>query len=489
VAKAPNLDRFPASLKVLRRWVTWIPEQRNGKTTKRPVQRIDAADAWFSVGEACESVSYGKARGVGFVLGDDIVGIDLDDCIEDDGTLHPIARDLIELRTYVERSPSSRGLRAFIRGEIPKCCSIGERNGIPRHEIYDGSAAHFLTVTGDRISVATEVLAGPEAQAALDAFYARWFADLRVSEAEPGCLSDDAILRLLLSSKNTAKVERLYRGDLTGYASQSEADIALCRLVRFYTRDPAQIDRIFRRSGLIRPKWLERRGEQTYGEMTIAKAIAQGGPAYAPSDPKLERDAAERRAAHERKSWAKVPLWWDARLKGTGELTFRVLHTIVSYADKDGVAYPSVQTIAAHVKASERWVYDAIAKIKAAGVMTSQRRYRDSNLYRLTLRVTDSIIPCAVRRRAPRMTRSRAPRVNPVVPTNIPRTDQELDTGESDAISSQSEKPDSKAEIIAPPEASIMLTPSARLLRDEMLRGPVAQLFADRRSTQTELDL
>jgi putative DNA primase/helicase len=468
----PDVAAFPADLRRLRRWVTWRSVKRRGKTTKPPMQSIKEPNEWLCVSDACDVVAKGDAKGVGLVIPDGIVGIDLDDCIEDDGTLHPIARDLIELGTYVERSPSGRGLRAFIRGQIPKCHNIGPRSGVPRHEIYDGSAAHFLTVTGERVSVETELRVGPDAQAALDAYYAKWFADRREPEEEPGRLSDDTILRLLRSSKNSAKFDRLYRADWTGYASHSEADLALCRLIRFYTRDPAQIDRIFQGCALVRPKWLERHGERTYGEMTIAKAIAQGGPTYTPRDPKFEQDAAERRATHERKSWARIPLWWDARLKGAGELTFRVLHAIVSYADKDGVAYPAIETIAAHVGASERWVYDAIAKIKAAGIMTSKRRYRDSNLYRLALRVPETITPYAMRRKASRVMKPRSLGVTPVVPTNRPRTDQELDTGESDESPPESDEPNSGTAIIAFPEPCMPLKPSARRLR--------ARCYADR---------
>ena len=62
---------------------------------------------------------------------------------------------------------------------------------------------------------------------------------------------------------------------MSGYPSQSEADLALCNLLAYWTgSDRERVDRLFRQSGLWRPKWDERRGEQTYGEQTIATAIA-----------------------------------------------------------------------------------------------------------------------------------------------------------------------------------------------------------------------
>jgi len=55
-------------------------------------------------------------------------------------------------------------------------------------------------------------------------------------------------------------------------ASQSEADLALCCKLAFWTeRDASRIDVLFRRSGLMRDKW-----ERTdYRDATIAKAIQQ----------------------------------------------------------------------------------------------------------------------------------------------------------------------------------------------------------------------
>ncbi|MBL8247994.1 MAG: DUF927 domain-containing protein, partial [Candidatus Competibacter sp.] len=55
----------------------------------------------------------------------------------------------------------------------------------------------------------------------------------------------------------------------------SAADLALLNLLAFWTgKDTARMDQLFRQSGLMRPKWDERRGEQTYGERTIASAIS-----------------------------------------------------------------------------------------------------------------------------------------------------------------------------------------------------------------------
>ena len=57
------------------------------------------------------------------------------------------------------------------------------------------------------------------------------------------------------------------------FNSQSEADSSVVFTLAFYTKDPAQLDRLFRGSKLWRPKWDQQHGEQTYGQMTIAAYV------------------------------------------------------------------------------------------------------------------------------------------------------------------------------------------------------------------------
>jgi putative DNA primase/helicase len=395
--RLPNFDNIPVELRNIHQWVTWDFAMRDdGKITKKPDQRFIRSSAWLPFSEARSWVKSGASPGVGFVLtGDGLVGIDLDHCIAADGTLHEIAKDLIAIGTYTETSPSGQGLRSFIRGSIHKVGKISAKGDVPGHEIYDGrkGSARFLTVTGHRLGDATEIRQGPDAQAALDVFIAKWFPTKpqAVSEdAESGSLDlgDDQVLNLMFNAKNGEKSRRLYEGDYSGYGSQSEADLALCSKLRFFTRaDANQMRRLFQRSGLMRPKWDHLRSEQTYGERTILQTLAKGGPIYVPRTRVADRSKAERLLAHEYKAWARLPLRWMKSLKGSGELTFCVLWVITSYANKHGEAFPSVETIAAHVGGSKRRVYAALAKIKArADVMTSEQRPRNSNLYRLAFK-------------------------------------------------------------------------------------------------------
>lgn len=96
--------------------------------------------------------------------------------------------------------------------------------------------------------------------------------------AEPAStgLTDEKIIELLTCrAKNAEKAGPLWRGDASAFGGdESRADFALCRHIAFYCgRDPARIDSLFRRSGLMRDKWEERRGDSTYGANTIANAL------------------------------------------------------------------------------------------------------------------------------------------------------------------------------------------------------------------------
>jgi len=88
-------------------------------------------------------------------------------------------------------------------------------------------------------------------------------------------LEDEELLRRILRSRHNLQFARLYYGGETGdYPSASEADLALCRALAFWSGgDRERMDRLFRKSGLMRPKWDEPRSEGTYGELTIGKAL------------------------------------------------------------------------------------------------------------------------------------------------------------------------------------------------------------------------
>jgi hypothetical protein len=97
-------------------------------------------------------------------------------------------------------------------------------------------------------------------------------------------LSDDEIIKKASSARNNGqKFSTLWSGNWNKiFASQSEADSSLVFLLAFYSKDAGQLDRIFRRSGLMRDKWDEKHGDKTYGQMTIDNALEKVTEQYQP---------------------------------------------------------------------------------------------------------------------------------------------------------------------------------------------------------------
>jgi hypothetical protein len=111
------------------------------------------------------------------------------------------------------------------------------------------------------------------------------------SAPTPNGLTDDELLRKALSASNGERFAHPWSGVTGGYESHSEADLALCGMLAFWTGgDPDKIDEMFRRSGLYRSKWDERHysDDKTYGQATIEKALEDAREFYATSHDEWE---------------------------------------------------------------------------------------------------------------------------------------------------------------------------------------------------------
>lgn len=298
----PDLVRanVPAELQDRRHWVLWRLEKGRGKRkpTKVPytsrgahAKSTDPA-SWCSLEEALAALTRRRLDGVGFVFaGDGLVGVDLDHCRDaETGALAPWATAILaDLASYTEVSPSGTGVHVLVRCSLagpgrkrPVC----EEGAHPEAaiEIYD--RARYFTVTGRRLPEYPTVVEAR--QEALERIYASMEARGRKAPAPvlpppPGTLADDEVIRRAFGARNGAALLRLWEGDTSGHAGDdSAADLALCSHLAFWCRgDVAQMDRLFRRSGLYREKW-ER---QDYRDWTLAKALEGRTVFYEPRGP------------------------------------------------------------------------------------------------------------------------------------------------------------------------------------------------------------
>ncbi len=279
-------ENIPEEMKELPRWVlyTLFDNVYSHRTEKLPwsvsgkMADITKPETWSSFDRAMAVLQKNKNyKGLGFVLGDGIFGIDLDHVINGEGEIEPWADEIISrMDTYTELSPSGTGVHIYARGRIP---AKDRKNG--NIEMYD--ERRYFTVTGRPYGVLKPLAERTKEAAAIHRQYLK--RDHREAPVIPAASSrvaasdvQDLITRAG-NARNGEKFTQLYRGITAGYASQSQADQALCNILAFYAGgDRSLIDAAFRSSGLMRSKWDSRRGPTTYGEMTIGKAVASIRP-------------------------------------------------------------------------------------------------------------------------------------------------------------------------------------------------------------------
>ena len=322
-----NSTSLISEIMKINNWVGYKLEARgNGKAGKIPVNPHTGRYAdqsnpstWGSYAQAKEAVSKYGLNGIGFEFGDQFqgyVGVDLDDVIEN-GELKPFAREIVkELNSYTEYSPSGKGLHIICKSDVAMANwgydNIRHRNDELGLEMYD--SGRYFTITEKIFGVPKPIVERTEQ---LKRAYRKYFcqspepvkipkhedslpplfglfkrAEDRLTEAtgisgiQPEQVSpitnintvmpeeDKHLWQLMFKSQKGEKIKALFNGDTSAYNNDdSRADLALCNYLALWTNsDTVRIDRMFRQSKLMRPKWTQG-NNPTYGERTIQTAL------------------------------------------------------------------------------------------------------------------------------------------------------------------------------------------------------------------------
>jgi putative DNA primase/helicase len=149
----PPADAIPQAMRSERRWLVWkseptkVPYRADGKGKAS----CSSPETWCSFSEALAALATGKYTGLGFALGDNWAGVDLDDCLTEGGEIvwgEPIINRFTD--TYAEISPSGRGVKIFghgIKTSGSACSKNGQGpDGKGRLEVYD--QGRWFAVTG-----------------------------------------------------------------------------------------------------------------------------------------------------------------------------------------------------------------------------------------------------------------------------------------------------------------------------------------------------
>ena len=150
-------DGLLAEFKVLRNWLMWRSEERDGKPTKVPYSTKGTAasstnpNTWASYSDV--TALRANYSGVGFALSDGRALIDLDGCRDPEtGAITPKAQAIIaRLDSYTEISPSGEGLHVY--GEDESNAHSVDRKEKAGVEVYTGRpyAGRYTTITEDHL--------------------------------------------------------------------------------------------------------------------------------------------------------------------------------------------------------------------------------------------------------------------------------------------------------------------------------------------------
>lgn len=309
-------ENLPAELRETGLFCCWRYETRQGtdRPTKVPYNPRTGGGAqstnpatFAPLSVALEAAARGGYDGVGVGIFGNLGAIDIDHCLDDEGKPSELARDIAgTIHGYTERSPSGKGLRILFT--VPEGFQYdktryyinSQKRGL---EVYiAGATQKYVTVTGDAINPGYSLEERGEQLAAVLEKYMVRPKQAAPAPAPAGAvdLDDAELIARAKRSKNGAAFAALWSGDTGGYQSRSEADIALCNMLAFWTnKDAARMDRLFRASGLMRDKWTRRQSGSTYGALTIQNAIATTGAGYDPRRKTENVPAAEVNGAFE----------------------------------------------------------------------------------------------------------------------------------------------------------------------------------------------
>jgi putative DNA primase/helicase len=291
-----NVAMIPEILKKYPNWVCWRSEIEKGRIKKIPIDpktgkkaSPNNPDSWgtFSEGVNYWTTHRANVKGIGFVLTNTpFTGVDLDKCRKPrtGGITRWAGKIVAEMNSYTEITPSGMGLHILAEGKLPPG---GHRKG--NVEMYD--TGRFFTITGQHLKGTPTSI--KDRQKELKKLHSRIFGvkgqkpassrKLRSEAQKSPRLPDSDLIQKAMRARNGDEFSRLWSGDWSGYNSQSEADFRLCCMLAFWTgKNPKRIDRLFRQSGLMREKWDERRGDKTYGEITIQRAVEMTREVYSP---------------------------------------------------------------------------------------------------------------------------------------------------------------------------------------------------------------
>ena len=280
-------ENVPDEMRLMPNWCAYKTRWNNekGKKDKFVLSPVDGKWAkssdpatWTDFETAMEFAKRNNCEGLAFALDgkSGISCIDLDHSIGEDGELSAPAKRLTDeiSNTYTETSVSGNGIHIFVKEDILGKGKYKNRAVTSEGEIEVYDTGRFISMTGNIRSKTTQLGKCPVATTQ----WLRGTLGEKVQEQQmqprsrsAGSIdtSDEAVIERIRKSKRGGEFDALFRGeDLTG--DNSRNDFKMMNMLAFFTDcDTAQMERIFKSSGLYRPE----KG-QPYVTRSIEKACS-----------------------------------------------------------------------------------------------------------------------------------------------------------------------------------------------------------------------
>nr|WP_314024025.1 SNF2-related protein [Filifactor alocis] len=284
-------ENIPSELKQEKRWCLYKMIQRNGKNTKLPLMpngkpaKSNDKTTWNSYEDCIVALNRNIGDGLGFMLGDGYIGIDIDkvsdevfEYMQNKNANSMTANFLREISTYAEISPSKTGLHFIGKGKVP-----GERKRYKNLEIYDKD--RFFTVTGNVIKDRDRnkvINIDSELNPLYERYMSKTNAIISENKRSPTVTSykgDQDILEKLFDrgyfSYTGEDLRQIYYGNYEIYFnSQSEADFFILQRLLYYIGNVEMAISFMENSGLKREKWYKKRAGTDYIHYIANKAIS-----------------------------------------------------------------------------------------------------------------------------------------------------------------------------------------------------------------------
>lgn len=178
--KKPIIENLPLKLIQSAAFCNWIYYWKDSENrwTKVPINPRSGAwaesnnrDTFATLDDATSSIKRNSEKGLGVGVFDDLCAIDIDSCVDDEGTLSPMAQDIVSvMASYTEYSPSGTGIRILFTadgftydkarhyilnaGNSKNGTRLDQYNGEQQQlEVYvAGATSKFVTVTGNTLT-------------------------------------------------------------------------------------------------------------------------------------------------------------------------------------------------------------------------------------------------------------------------------------------------------------------------------------------------